>query len=53
MFGTWWTVCAIMWRMMRDHCPAYLIPAAKPVHLLWALAFMKLDISEELKILFE
>lgn len=47
MFGTWWTICAIIWRMMRDHCPNYLVPAAEPKHLLWALAYMKLDISQE------
>ena len=47
MFGTWWVICAIIWRRMRDHCPSYLVPAAEPVHLLWALAYMKLDISQE------
>ena len=47
MFGTWWTICATVWNMLRDHCPTYLVPAAQPVHLLWALAYMKLDISQE------
>ena len=47
LFGTWWTICAIMWRMIRDNCPHYLTQSARPHHLLWALAYMKLDISQE------